>query len=77
MFRVTCHCAAQLGMTSSVSSNGNTTMLCNDTKGESTFPLRPACSPNGSALAAQPHFQCSHQDMPKSILWLNLCSSQL
>ena len=33
--------------------NDNTTTLCNDTKGERTFWLRPPCSANGSTLAAQ------------------------
>ena len=33
MFWVTCQCAAQLCMISSVCSNDNTTTLCNDTKG--------------------------------------------
>ena len=30
---------------------------------EHTFLLRPPCSANGSALATQPHFQCSHCEL--------------
>ena len=45
-------------------SNDNTTTLCNDTKVEEcTFLLRPPYSANGSTLAAQPHFQCSHREL--------------
>ena len=62
IFSVTCQRAAQLGMTSSVFSNGNTTTLCNDTK-ERTFQLRPTFSASGSALAAQLHNECSYREL--------------